>query len=64
LVGGGFLMPLCPTGQRIVSQLAQGFDYLPFCFIGAFQVVTAGFQNVEEGFNPFLKRGMTGKALG
>jgi len=45
LVGGRFFMPLCPTGQRIVSQLAQGFDYLPFCFISAFQVVTAGFHN-------------------
>lgn len=45
LIGGGCFMLLCPAGQRIVSQLAQGFDYLPFCFIGAFQVVTVGFHN-------------------
>jgi hypothetical protein len=57
-------MPLCPTGQRIVSQLAQGFDYLPFCFIGAFQVLTAGFHDVQDGFKPFLNRGMVGKTLG
>jgi hypothetical protein len=64
LVGGSFLMPLCPAGQGIVSQLAQGFDYLPFCFIGAFQVIPTRFHDVQDGFNPFLKRGMTGKALG
>jgi hypothetical protein len=43
-------MPLCPTGQRIVSQLAQGFGYLPFCFIGAFQVIPTRFHDVQEGF--------------
>jgi hypothetical protein len=46
LVGCRFFMLFRPAGQRIVSQLAQGFDYLPFCLIGAFQVVTAGFHNV------------------
>jgi hypothetical protein len=57
-------MPFCPAGQGIVAQLAQRFDDLPFCLIGTFQVVTAGFHDVQDGFNPFLECRMTGKALG
>jgi hypothetical protein len=47
-----------------MPQLPQGFDNLPFGFIREFQVIPAGFHDVQDRFDPFLKGWVTGNALG